>query len=153
MHTMVSFLYDFPSCRAWILTKHKSYVFLHVIWDVINVQLILFAYFADLLHDKMWIITTEIKKYNRQFEIFGVHTQWSRTLTSVSVYFNPHIWHISAALNSWSSLFILSGLLNLLPLFLFLSTCPAWTLQLNPHLCKFSQVWNICHCSSIQLNL
>ena len=43
--------------------KHEGLLF-HIIWNTVYLQIMLFSYEANLLHNKMRIITSEIMKYD-----------------------------------------------------------------------------------------
>ena len=58
-----------------MFTRHKGHVFLHVIWDTVNIQTLLFTDRSYFLDYKVRVITTKIMKYNRQFKRFWIHSK------------------------------------------------------------------------------
>lgn len=125
-----------------MLTQHKSYVYLHIIWNSTDIHLFVFTFFVpvcvflsyltNFLHDKMTAMTSQNVKndWNLHFikfkseligiiNLMGISTTLSRDMTMISysclsLYIEfLRIWYSSACLNfSSSSAEIFSGALK-----------------------------------------
>ena len=56
-----------------MLSHHKSHIFLHIIWNAINLRIMLFTNRSNLLYHKITVLATEIMKDDRDLELFWVN--------------------------------------------------------------------------------
>ena len=63
-----------------MFSKHERHILFHVIWNSIYIHLLFFSFFSDFLHDKVTIITSEIVKYNRTFQLLSIDSQCQITI-------------------------------------------------------------------------